>query len=254
MRLAVFVSASLVAILAFCGSASATIIADFMGDFQSPTPSTGWAYMYNGSGSSIGNSSGYVTYVWNSTGDNNQYCSNAGWKQSDASTKPQPASWGYVQKNRLSVCHGALEGSWGAGSESPLVDHYTILAYTVQSGEQGAISITDSTISVNPVSGQSGVDMGLRVYVNNTLISDMPKVVKYVTDASDNVASNTFNMTLGTLNVGDKVYVALGPDGNSYRDYTNTFQFKLTSVPIPEPGTMMMLAVGLLAYAWRKRK
>lgn len=247
MPIKVWIPVWIMAVLTLAGPSSfssASIIADFNDDFQSPTPSAGWAYLYNGTNKTVGDSSGYVSLVW--CAGQNKYRSNANYP----STWTRPAANAGVGANYVSTALGAAEGSWS--EENPRLDHYTILAYTIQAGEAGIVSIVNSTVSVNAQSWQSGVDMDLKVYVNDTLKYSLDTLVKYVEGAGDNVVSNTFDVAMGQLNVGDTVYVCLGPKGNSYRDYTATFDFSLDMVP--EPTTVILLGLGVLGLKLRKTR
>ena len=68
----------------------------------------------------------------------------------------------------------------------------------------------------------------------------------------------TLSRQLGALNVGDTVYVALGPNGDHLFDAA-VAEFQLDSIAgpaaIPEPATLLMLGSGLIAVvAVRQRK
>lgn|GEM_PF-5663784 len=94
------------------------------------------------------------------------------------------------------------------------MDRYAIAAYTVQPGEAGIVALTNSFIT--GVSGGSGLDV--RVYVNDALVRRFNRV--------GGTGSYPFNGFLGGLNVGDAVYVVVGPNTADGSDSFN-FDFSL---------------------------
>jgi len=237
MRRILFFSVSMVAIYAVCGLASATTIADYNGDFTAGTPAAGWSYMWNPAGVAIGDSAHYANLTQLSVQNPNYYATAVSPNPSGWLPNLEPGTWLYTTSNSLIPGVGSLDSSDGN-------DHYVILGYEIQSSEAGQVSIIDSTIT-NAAAGNAN----LRVYVGDTL--------KYeVTGIGGQTTTKSFDGALGTLTAGQIVYVAVGPDSRDWNDYISPFNFKLIST-IPEPGMLILFTtglVGLLAYAWRKRR
>lgn len=233
MKRVFLASMALGTILTLCGSAMATTIADYTTDFQSSTPATGWTYMCNSQGA-IGDPSNYSALAWNS----NQSVYTQGGAD-------YPTAAGYLWMEKWSVQPG-----YGAADDPSGVGRYAIAAYTIQAGEAGQVSITNSAVKTwngyNADANAYGVT--LSVYVNN---SSTP--INTITGIFDTAQS--FDWTLGTLKEGDVVYVAVGPTGpTSYATATN-LSFTLSS--IPEPSTILMMlsgAISVLLYGWRRHR
>ncbi|NQT41280.1 MAG: autotransporter-associated beta strand repeat-containing protein, partial [Planctomycetes bacterium] len=176
-------------------------VADYVGDFLPGTvngqtrpvvAADGWDYMWN-AGGVIGTAAGnYSSLPWWS--GQNQY------NFDGAGNLPRANPAAYV--NLIGT-----GGHPGRGvNQGGVVDRYAIAAYTIQPGENGFLSIDNSSFSVAG-GGSNGVD--LRVYVNDTLMTD------FIAPGAGGAIP--FDMVLGTLNAGDTVYVAAGPnltDGN----------------------------------------
>jgi hypothetical protein len=83
-------------------------------------------------------------------------------------------------------------------------DYRAIIAYTIQPGEAGKVRIANSSLAKYRADG-NGVDFD--VYVNDRLVSALSK------DGFQSLAASDFNGSLGTLSVGDTIYVTLGCNG-----------------------------------------
>ncbi|MCI4671722.1 MAG: PQQ-dependent sugar dehydrogenase [Bacteroidia bacterium] len=156
------------------------IVADYGDDFGAPS-GNGWEYLWNGGGP-IGNDANYQSLSWNGTlydgdGANNGF--------------PDPVTF---WANLSNV--GGHPGR--ALNQGQATSRFVIAGYTVSTG--GDYRITNSELIDANVNCGDGAE--LRVYVNNTLIQ---------TIAYNNGQNTTFDMDLGTLTSGDKVYVCLGP-------------------------------------------
>ena len=115
---------------------------------------------------------------------------------------------------------------------------FAIAAYTIQANV-GPVNIIDSSILVSS-SFSDGVE--LRVYVNDSLKTS------FIQAGGSPAAA--FNISLGSLNTGDKVYVAVGANNSDAGDTFN-LSYKL----VPEPATLVLLAIGgVLAGAGRRRR
>ena len=179
------------------------VIADYRDDFQGPTAKPGWAYKWN-SGGAIGTAANYGNLLWTAI---NQYDADGISGQPTAG----PAQYVFLSATGVHPGGGTAQG---AG-----VDRYAIAEYTIPT--KGNYSLTDSSfIHTDP--GGAAVD--LRVYVNDTL--------KNTLTIPQSGATTTFNQSLGILNVGDKVYVAVGPSGDHGNDGSAIdFTIRLNSTP-----------------------
>ena len=198
-------------------------VADYADDFQGPTPTTGWQYLWN-EGGPIGDAANYVPLLW----DGSRY---------DADGVPglpsaQPAGYVFL---------GATSGHPGYGSaQSPnTIDRFAIGAYTVATA--GEYAITDGTLSMTSAARTPGTHVvELRVYVDDEL--------HY---AETDVDATTFHLWLGSLAAGQTIYVAVGPQGSPTYD---SFRVDYTILRTPEPATLLLLSASLAALAARRRK
>jgi len=195
---------SFAAVLGLGGGASAGVIADYGADFQGTTPKTGWMYQWNGG--PIGTRSNYQSLVWSN--DHASYIA-------DANSYPAPDRASYVSAGsggHPSWSHTGLPASGGLDAV------FSIACYQVQPGQAGVGSITNSSIAVPNAGEGDGVEV--QIYVNDTLKGTVP-----VTGAT-----GSFDLDLGKLAVGDRVYVAVGPGATNAHD---SFQvsYQISVVP-----------------------
>ncbi len=214
---------SCAAVLALGSSARATVIANYNDDFYGGgTWKTGWSYQWNNG--AIGTASNYqnLPYWWA-----------GGAAYINSGTYPDPSA-GYA-----AAAHAPSGGYSSPGSTSI----FSIAGYQVQPGEAGIGSLTSSTIYI-PYAGIGSDGVVVNVYVNDTLKGTVPVTT----------TTGSFDMGLGTLAVGDRVYVAVG--SGSTLDY-DSFQVNYSIDVVPEPSTAILTAAGLfglLAGARRRRK
>lgn len=86
------------------------------------------------------------------------------------------------------------------------IDRYAIAAYTVQPEEEGTLEIRDSMVELTNASNSDGIVV--RVFVENTEIGN-PKTIS---------GSGDFDRDLGSVEAGQTVYVAFGPNADSAAD------------------------------------
>ena len=199
-------------------AAAQTTIADFAGDYlagksagqsRAERSADGWNYLWNSEGK-IGTAAHYSKLAWNA--NTGQYCTDSSVTTLPAS---EPGSFLFFTPSNGHTGRGKDDGN------SIHYDRFAIAAYTIQSGEIGQISITDSSLKVDDSHG-NGVE--LRVYVNDTLKN------KFIQAGGADPSS--FNVPLGSLKVGDTVYVAFGPNGiDTYDGFS--LKFKLAMSPGP---------------------
>ena len=239
------------------GSTSAAIIADFAGDFPtstlgaglpfsgSETPTAGWSYLWNPTGV-VGTASSYQSLAVNTV---NTFPGAAG----GGTTSPLFTNLGNVAFNNTAaeptgqgnfVFGRVARTSFHPGKFVSGTDYRGIIAYTIQAGEAGTVSITNSSLAkyITPGTGANGVD--LDVYVNDSLIGALSKNGFHSTTATN------FDGSLGNLIVGDTVYITIGNNGNDVGD-ASIIDFQLVSVP--EPSAALFGGLGMLALLRRRR-
>ena len=166
----------------------------------------GWNYM-SGANASLGNASTYTNLTWSTP--RLQY-DNGG---------TTPIVYGSPPDVRLGL------------SDTSNV----ILAYTIQSGEEGFISIASSQIRV-----RSGAAITYSIFVDNTQIGTsvtLPSV-------DFNGPFSSFNTDLGYLNANQTVYVTVGTGSTN-----QIAQINYSLVNVPEPSTYILCGMSTAVLA-----
>ncbi|QDU26437.1 Hemolysin, chromosomal [Anatilimnocola aggregata] len=202
-----------------------SVVADFRDDYQTPTPKANWSYQWN-SGGAIGTAANYANMVFGTSNYNND---------DGIPGLPGTAPGSFVSIN-ANGGHPGLGTNQATGGNN--LNRYAITSFTVPTS--GPYSITNSFVNRN-----NGVnELDVRVYVNDSLKSF----------AEQTTVNQPFNQSLGMLNVGDKVYVAVGPDGNDGNDsfaldYTLYGSAQITSVAaLSSLGAAVSVAGGVVTY------
>ena len=169
----------------------ALVLGGFKQSFRPESPAPGWRYLWNAAGE-IGHAANYRPLIWNKSG---------------AYTPSVRFPAGSPAKGLMLDILSGYPGQ-GSATAPDKLDHYVIIAYTMQADSRGNVWLTDGNI-LKPIGGEKET-IDLQVYVNDTL--------KY----SDNVATAEtpvlFQQDLGELKKGDTIYVAVGPDNNDAED------------------------------------
>ncbi|MDY0170786.1 MAG: autotransporter-associated beta strand repeat-containing protein, partial [Thermoguttaceae bacterium] len=195
------------ATLAVSGSpALAAVIADYRVDYLQGTENgqtrversaDGWDYMWNATGAIGTAASNYASLKASGTTYN--------FDGGSPLPRAYPAGWVLLNSTGGHPGTGINQGSPAQGA-----DRFAIAAYEVQAGEAGLVQITNGTLGVGSFSS-GGVE--LRVYVNDT------PVTRFVQPGgSSGTGAGAFNVALGQLSAGDKVYVAIGPNAHEGSD------------------------------------
>ncbi len=171
-------------------------IAGYRSDYASGTPAPGWLYLWNDFGP-IGQSSNYTALQWNGA----YYDSDGVLGLPDASD----------------LAYGTLRSAGGhAGrgiNQGQTTDRFVIAAYQVD--QAGDYRLTRSLVTHSGCPRGNGGEV--RLYVNDDLIE---------TQRYGRGSQTTFDAALGTLGLGDLIYVALGPNGTSTCDLS-TWDFTI---------------------------
>ena len=188
------------------GASWAGVIADYQGDYATGTFPTGWQYMWNapsdwvggassdGSDGAIGVTIDYEPLQWSGN-------TGTGWTADGDTNSGNGSPARYLRLHST----GGHPGRGSAQGESLLltvpnsVDRCAIAAYEIQPTDAGFLQISNSAVSVGSANG-----LDVRVYVNDTQAN---RIIE--TSAS---GASSFDTVLGTLNAGDTVYVAVGPN------------------------------------------
>jgi hypothetical protein len=118
----------------FSASASAvTVVADYQGNYTSPTPASGWKYMWNPAGVPLfsnpatftGNSANYVSLSYNSTG--------GAYETQSTGLLPLASPGGYLSAAHSYVTLGQ-NGTLAADGNT----HYAIIDYTYTNAQVAA--------------------------------------------------------------------------------------------------------------------
>jgi hypothetical protein len=228
-------------------TASWTTSADYQSEFQSGGPGAGWTYAWDPKGK-LGKSTAYAPLTWSNTA--NAYTTTGGLINT-----PNPKAH---HDDYLSLT--SVGGHPGQSKYMPIV------GYTIQQDDgDGFYRLADTSIELVNTSPQLPDD-GLRilVYLNDTLIGS-PQIV-----LPNGVATN-FDRTLGTLHVGDTVWVMIDPRKNNSFDAFTNFDFSLQKlvfsaqnavfstqlVPanaVPEPAAASLLLISITAVLMRRSR
>jgi hypothetical protein len=224
-------------------------ISDYQSEFQTGGPAQGWTYAWDAKGK-IGKASGYLPLVWSDTAQ--AYNTTGG-----ATMVPNPKTH---KEDYL-----ALSETWGHPGNSK---YMPIAGYTIQADDgAGLYRLTDSSIQkANSTLFAKEDGLQVLVYVNDTLIGTGQSVLT-------NGTLSSFDRILGSLNVGDTIWVAIDPLKNQIDDAFINFDFSLEklvyystqqiqsfasglmqSTSVPEPNAAALLVMALAAFRPRRRR
>ena len=208
------------------GAASAQVIARFSAEFPTPvvgpafdgteSPATGWDYLWNPDGV-VGVSANYQSLVPNTV---------ATWPGfggvSPMFTNLGDVAFNSTGQGNFRFGRIALTSIHPSGQVPGTGDYRAIVAYTIQEGEAGHITIANSSYAKLVTTASNGVDID--IYVNDTLRAALSK------DGFNSLTAEDFDGSLGNLAVGDTVYVTLG-DNNDPNNDAGVIDFQLVSGP-----------------------
>ncbi|BBO31912.1 hypothetical protein [Lacipirellula parvula] len=189
-----------------------TTVADYQDDFKTGGPATGWKYMWNTG--AVGDASKYVPLQWSSSA--NAYNTTGGATR----------EWNGTLHNDDYLMLNAEGGHPGRPGS------YTIAGYTLQADDgAGKYRLTGSSIMKNDTVAFPGEDgLTMLFYLNNTRLASV--------DVSEFSLGTNFDRDLGSLKVGDTIYVMVGSGKNNnydlFRDFNFTLQ-KYDSLPASDP-------------------
>ncbi len=175
--------------------AGSQAVAAYQPDFTSGTPAQGWSYLWNNAGP-IGQSSNYTALQWNGS----YYDSDGVGGLPDASD----LAYGSLRATRGHAGRGINQGQ--------ATDRFVIAAYQVS--QAGNYRIVQSQVTHTGCAFGNGSEV--RLYVNDSFIQSQ---------SYNPGGQTTFDSAVGSLNSGDTIYVALGPNG---KDGCDSFAWDFT--------------------------
>jgi hypothetical protein len=204
------------------------LVASFHDDFQPATPATGWSYLWNANGP-IGNVANYLPLIPSASGL---------YTADGSNVRPAPAPGSYATIGTQVGEPGGHPGMGVLQNGSGGIERYCIALYTLTTPNQ--ISILDGVLrNINQNSGGSTDGLALKVYVND---SPLPVLDSGTAAGFDQTAY--FNVPLGNLSAGDRIYVAVGSRNS---DAFDGFNLRYNIVAVPEPVTASILVAGMIA-------
>jgi hypothetical protein len=217
-------------------------IADFLGEFRTGGPAPGWKYLWNPTGK-LGSAAAFAPLAWSSVAGayNTTGAATTVW----ANGKSHPDDY-------------LMLASWGGHPGRP--GYNVIVGYTIQAEDgAGEYRLAASTLMKLDTVASPGEDgLTLAVYVNNALRG--PSLT-----ADKAGAALSFNRDLGSLAVGDTVYVVIGAGANQSYDTFKNLNFVLqrlmppvvhfaAAMAAPEPASGAMLAPLAIVICSARRK
>jgi hypothetical protein len=224
-------------------------VADYQSEFQGGAPADGWKYVWNPKGK-VGKSADYVPLLWSDVAQ--AYNTTGG-----ATMVPNPKT-----HNDDYLALALWDGHPGNKKYMPMA------GYTIQADDGGGLyRLINSSIQKTNGSLVTKEDgLNVLVYVNDTLIGEQA--------VSTTGAWTTFDRTLGSLNVGDTVWVAIDPLKTQLDDAFYNFDFSLQrlvysstqtlmaanrfmqtfSVPEPTTAVLVLMAMFAMAVPARRRR
>jgi hypothetical protein len=223
-------------------------VSNFQNDFRTGTPAAGWRYAWDPKGK-VGKSEKYASLLWS---DSAQAYNTTG----GVTMAPSPKS------------HHDDFLQLGAGSGHPGKSKYVPMAgYTIQQDDGlGFYRLTDTSIQlIGAPTGKKDDGLAVRVFINDDEFGDE----QFVPFGSGLV---NFDRLLGTLNVGDTVWVMVDPLKNNSNNSFINFNFSIErlvysagsallatglqqgTTAIPEPATFTLLFLALTACVTGRRR
>lgn len=188
--------------------AMGTTRANIIDEFQAQNPPTGWQYLWNASGE-FGDESTYQPMTWDQ------------WRY-----RPASGNFPYVSAN------GAHPGN-GTGQDPQGIERFAIAAFTVQ--ESGTYAIADSYISVN----EGTLDgVNVKAHITGGQVISLGDLY---------LSTGDFDGTLGYLDAGETIYLALGSNSTAGADGTN-WDFSIVQANNPQNGTLEFNPKGTIIY------
>jgi hypothetical protein len=201
--------------LAFTVASGTRVIADYRDDFKPTAPLPAWSYWWNATGT-VTNPDNFRSLNWSIS--SSRYMLN-----------------GLTYPATGTDCnYGALNGTGGhpgKGSTQQtagLPDRFVLAAYTVKLA--GYYGINSSFVTVS-----TAVSGGVQLVVYKDIISGTVFTNTFTNTCAGGATLN-FNHNLGLLQVGDQIYVGIGPNTNDGSDSFSldySIVFNPTANPVP---------------------
>jgi hypothetical protein len=233
------------AVALFAATSSAVVVADYQNQFASPTPGTGWSYLWNPTNVPLysnpstftGNSANYIPLSYNSTG--------SAYETQSTGSLPLANPGAFLSAASTHVTLGQSQTQASDGNS-----HYVILAYTFSAAQVAADgpNLSFHTYDFNIPTDASMGNVDVAVFKNDALEFTYPGGFPEGTTFSDATYIPDYPFP-DPVHGGDTLYIALGDLGNySGQQIGVAFTLALT----PEPTAICLLAFAPLALRRRR--
>jgi len=199
--------------LAFTVASGTRIVADFRDDFKPTSPLPSWSYWWNAAGA-VSNPDNFLALNW-------------------SVLSPRYMLNGLAYPATGTDCnYGALSSTGGhpgkGTTQASAVDRFALAAYTVKF--PGYYGINSSFVTVS-----TAVSNGVQLVVYKDITSGTVFTNTF-TNTCAGAATLNFDHNVGLLQVGDTIYVGVGPNGTDGSDsFTLDYSivFNPTANPVP---------------------
>ena len=185
-----------------------TIVANVLDELDYPIPPVGWQYLWNASGP-FGDESNYEAMMWDV------------WRY-----RPSNINFPYVARTSAHPGDGTSQDPAG-------IERFAIAAYVVP--EDGNYGIADSFVSINPGT-LDGINV--KAHVSGGSVVSLSDLL---------LLEGDFDGSLGFVEAGDTIYMAVGSNSTAGADGTQ-WDYSIVRADDPNNGSIAFNSDGTITY------